>query len=68
MMKDSLKVLEEVYSNLNSVGETDDDNNVTERDSITAYADVLLQGVKAKNYTPLLKRETCSKYIFLLFK
>ncbi|KAH9630909.1 hypothetical protein HF086_014650 [Spodoptera exigua] len=38
----------------------DTDSQQREKDRVIAYADCLIQGVKAKVYKPLLKRDTCS--------
>ncbi|KAL0858761.1 hypothetical protein ABMA27_011234 [Loxostege sticticalis] len=55
MMKDSLQQLETEYSKL-CASETDNSEN----DKIMSHTDCLLQGVKPRVYTPLLKRQTCS--------
>ncbi|XP_041971220.1 tRNA pseudouridine(38/39) synthase isoform X2 [Aricia agestis] len=63
MMKDTLKQLQDVYKNLpreDCQNETKDNNSTKEGGSINTYTDCLLQGVKPRVYTPLLKRETCS--------
>ncbi|XP_053622012.1 tRNA pseudouridine(38/39) synthase isoform X2 [Plodia interpunctella] len=53
MIKDTLHQLETEYSKL-CASETDSEKRVT------AYTDCLTQGVKARVYTPLMKRDKCS--------
>ncbi|XP_034827775.1 tRNA pseudouridine(38/39) synthase [Maniola hyperantus] len=61
MIKDCLSNLEEIFDSLSKEKETGDGlENASDRDRVMAHADCLLQGVKPRNYTPLLKRETCS--------
>ncbi|XP_028163321.1 tRNA pseudouridine(38/39) synthase isoform X1 [Ostrinia furnacalis] len=55
MIKDSLRVLEAEYRKM-----CQNDANEKCEERIVAYADCLLQGVKPRVYTPLMKRQTCS--------
>ncbi|XP_063836427.1 tRNA pseudouridine(38/39) synthase [Ostrinia nubilalis] len=55
MIKDSLQVLEAEYRKM-----CQNDANEKCDERIVAYADCLLQGVKPRVYTPLMKRQTCS--------
>ncbi|CAB3233731.1 unnamed protein product [Arctia plantaginis] len=57
MIKDVINELEEQLS----VTETEHSSGVrSNKDRVVAYTDCLLQGVKPKVYTPLMKRSTCS--------
>lgn len=57
MIQDYIRELEKVPL----ASETEDRaNDECEQDEIASYAACLLQGVKPKNYTPLMKRPTCS--------
>ncbi|XP_026739911.1 tRNA pseudouridine(38/39) synthase [Trichoplusia ni] len=59
MIKDVIDELEKQYTLMPS--ETEDaELNGSDKDSIMAHSDCLIQGVKAKVYTPLLKRVKCS--------
>ncbi|KAF9407452.1 hypothetical protein HW555_012530 [Spodoptera exigua] len=60
MIKEVINEIESLYSKCES--ETQDtDSQQREKDRVIAYADCLIQGVKAKVYKPLLKRDTCCK-------
>ncbi|KAI5631108.1 tRNA pseudouridine synthase domain-containing protein [Phthorimaea operculella] len=59
MIKDCLQQLESDLQKICENGTKDTETSEIERDN-TTYSDCLLQGVKPKVYTPLLKRETCS--------
>ncbi|KAJ2943446.1 hypothetical protein O0L34_g12254 [Tuta absoluta] len=59
MIKDCLQQLESELKRISENGTDDTRTGEIERDNAT-YSDCLLQGVKPKVYTPLLKRETCS--------
>ncbi|XP_014355329.2 tRNA pseudouridine(38/39) synthase, partial [Papilio machaon] len=56
MIIDTLRQLELEYSKLSEKKEED----INKKAKVLAYTDCLLQGVKSKVYTPLLKRETCT--------
>lgn len=59
MIKEVINEIETLYSKCES--ETaDTESKEREKDRVIAYADCLLQGVRAKVYKPLLKRDTCS--------
>uniref|UniRef100_A0A2A4K4U0 Pseudouridine synthase I TruA alpha/beta domain-containing protein n=1 Tax=Heliothis virescens TaxID=7102 RepID=A0A2A4K4U0_HELVI len=60
MIRDVINVLENQYSELCENETADTDGNKTERDRVIKYTECLLQGVKSRVYTPLLKRVTCS--------
>lgn len=63
MIKDCLSNLEAILDRLRKENETEDGiDNQTKEGKVMAHADCLLQGVKPRTYTPLLKRETCCKY------
>ncbi|KAF9791444.1 hypothetical protein SFRURICE_014782 [Spodoptera frugiperda] len=57
MIKEVINEIETLYSKCES--ETaDTESKEREKDRVVAYADCLLQGVRAKVYKPLLKRDT----------
>ncbi|XP_022824178.1 tRNA pseudouridine(38/39) synthase-like [Spodoptera litura] len=59
MIKEVINEIESLYSKCES--ETaNTDSQEREEDRVITYADCLLQGVRAKVYKPLLKRDTCS--------
>ncbi|XP_059057035.1 tRNA pseudouridine(38/39) synthase [Achroia grisella] len=61
MIKDSIQQLEIEYAKLLcGHDEEKDGGNEKHRDGVMSYTDCLIQGVKARVYTPLLKRDTCS--------
>ncbi|CAH2235403.1 jg13262, partial [Pararge aegeria aegeria] len=61
MIKDCMLNLEAILDSLPKGKEmADSKENVSERDRVMAHTTCLLQGVTPRNYTPLLKRVTCS--------
>ncbi|XP_026754246.1 tRNA pseudouridine(38/39) synthase [Galleria mellonella] len=61
MIKDSIQQLEIEYAKLlNGCKMDSDEIDENDRDRVISYTDCLIQGVKSRVYTPLLKRETCS--------
>ncbi|CAG4949328.1 unnamed protein product [Parnassius apollo] len=57
MIRDTIQHLEDEYVKLKDKNKGNTNDKI---DGVTAYTDCLLQGVKPKVYTPLLKRVTCS--------
>ncbi|XP_075988758.1 tRNA pseudouridine(38/39) synthase [Anticarsia gemmatalis] len=60
MINDTINVLEAQYTAMCASEKADSNVQASDKDRIIAYTDCLLQGVKPKVYTPLLKRDTCS--------
>lgn len=63
MIRDALQHLEDIYRKNNDEEMCIENIKEKENDIFSAYSTCLLQGVKPKVYTPLLKRDKCCKCI-----
>ncbi|XP_038219884.1 tRNA pseudouridine(38/39) synthase [Zerene cesonia] len=54
------KLVNDTTNDVCEKGTADTKYSEIERDSVVSYTECLIQGVKARVYTPLLKREKCS--------